>query len=230
MLLSDDIQSLRDRVLAELNDAHDYFAHSKLAWRVLRQAIAPRSSFAVHSKITGTVSSQSALLQKVDDYIARQLTETTFQQFISIFEAFFFDFLRLWLLAYPRSLMGRKVDFKTVLDAPDKEAIALSVVNRELNEILYERPAEWFAYLEDKVKLGCPTVDEVDRIAEAKATRDVLIHNRGVATKAYESKAGRLARFHDGELLDIPQPYHRQIWELLRKVAADVCDAALAKC
>jgi len=52
-----------------------------------------------------------------------------------------------------------------------------------LNEVLYERPAEWFAYLQEKVKLGCPSAVEIERIAEAKATRDALIHNRMALTE-----------------------------------------------
>jgi len=102
-------------------------------------------------------------------------------------------------------------------------------LNKELNEILYERPTGWFKYLEDKAKLGCPTPDEIDRIAEAKASRDVLVHNRGVASKIYESKAGALARHKDGQRMDISEQYHREIWELLRKVVTDMADAAIAK-
>lgn len=55
--------------------------------------------------------------------MAEQLAEATFQQFIAIFENYFFDLLRLWLMAYPQSLVGKKVDFKAILDAPDKDAI-----------------------------------------------------------------------------------------------------------
>ena len=54
------------------------------------------------------------------------------------------------------------VDFRAILDAPDKDAITLLVVNKELNEVLYDRPRGWFAYLEDRAKLGCPTSDEID--------------------------------------------------------------------
>jgi hypothetical protein len=126
-------------------------------------------------------------------------------------------------------LIGKKVDFKVVLDAPDKDAITSYVVGRELNEILYERPLGWFAYLEDKAKLGCPTADEIDRIAEAKASRDVLVHSRGVASKTYESKAGKLARYKDGQRIDIPEHYHRATWELIRKVVSDISNAAIGK-
>jgi hypothetical protein len=103
------------------------------------------------------------------------------------------------------------------------------VVNRELNEVLYERPADWFAYLEDRAKLGCPTADEIDRIAEAKAARDALVHSRGIAGKPYESKAGKFARFKAGEKIDVPEPYHRETWLLIRKVVTDLSNAAAAK-
>jgi hypothetical protein len=113
--------------------------------------------------------------------------------------------------------------------APDKDAIVQLAIGKELNEVMYERPTAWFAYLEDKVKLGCPSADEIDRIAEAKATRDVLVHNRGVVGKQYAVKAGRLARFQEGDPIDITEVYHRQTWELLRKVVANVSKAAFTK-
>ena len=48
------------------------------------------------------------------------------------------------------------VDFKTILELPDKDAITGLGVRKELNEVLYDPPKAWFAYLEDKAKLGCP--------------------------------------------------------------------------
>jgi hypothetical protein len=120
----------------------------------------------------------------------------------------FFDILRLWLTAYPQSLGGKQLVFKEILEAADKEAVTLLVVNKELMGLSYERPADWFKYLNEKAKLGCPTPDEIAKIAEAKASRDVLVHNRGVASKTYESKAGNLARYKDGERIDIPGHYH----------------------
>jgi hypothetical protein len=121
------------------------------------------------------------------------------------------------------------VDFKTILELPDKNAITGLVVRKELNEVLYDRPTEWFAYLEDKAKLGCPTADEIERIAEAKASRDVLVHNKGIANKSYESKAAKLARFREGDKISIVEHYHRETWELIRKVVTDVSNAAIAK-
>ena len=60
-------------------------------------------------------------------------------------------------------------------------------------------------------------------------SRDLLVHNRGVANRLYLLKAGRLARFADGERIEIPGPYPRQTWDLLRKVVANLAEAAIQK-
>jgi hypothetical protein len=229
MALAPDLAALKGRALADLVAAHDYYRDTQTAWNLVDEVVAAGKTFANKNTTTGTLATQADLIARAPVYVSEQLAQATFQQFLSIFESFFFDLLRLWLLAFPRNLIGKKVDFKDVLDAPDKDAITLLVVNKELNEVLYERPASWFAYLEDRAKLGCPTSAEIDQFAEAKASRDVLIHNRGVAGKSYVAKAGKLARYKEGEKIDIPEPYHRAIWELLRKMVTDIADGASAK-
>jgi len=229
MALADDLQALRDAALEDLNAAHDYYAETTYAWRVLHNSIAAGRKFTIRSTITGTVSSQAQVAAKARRYIQGQLPEATFQQFLSIFESFFFDLLRLWLLAFPQNLFGKTVDFKAVHEAPNKETVTLLVIEEELNRVLYKPPRGWFAYLEERVKLGCPTADEIDRVVEAKASRDVLIHNRGIAGKIYESKAGQRARVKSGERIEISEQYHRENWELLRKVVTDIANAAVAK-
>ena len=154
MPLADEIRALRDRVLLDLNIAHDYCEDTKVAWGLVHRYVVAGDTFTHQNPTTGTVTTQAELVAKARGYVASQLAEATFLQFISIFESFFFDLLRLWLTAYPQNLIGKQVDFKDVLDAPDKEAITLLVVGKELNEVLYKRPADWFAYLEARVKAG----------------------------------------------------------------------------
>lgn len=229
MALADQIRALRDHTLASLDAAHDYYADSRVAWKIVEEAVTGGATFTNRNPTTGTATTEAELVSKARDYLARQLPEATFQQFVSIFEAFLFDFLRLWLSAYPQGLFRRMIDFESVWGAADKEAITRMVVDKELNEVLYERPSGWFAYLEGRARLGCPTADEVARVAEAKATRDTLVHNQGVANRTYESKAGAIARHREGERIEIPDDYHRATWLLLRTVVADVSDAAVAK-
>ena len=116
-----------------------------------------------------------------------------------------------------------------VLKAPDKSAIVLTVVDKELNELKYERLADWFVYLERLTNLGCPSADEIETLAEIKASRDILVHNNGIANATYVSKAGTQARYKDGERLEIPEQYHRASWETINKVLREVSGAAIAK-
>ena len=74
-----------------------------------------------------------------------------------------------------------------------------------------------------------PGGDDINRIAKAKASRDVLIHNRGIVNKIYLTKAGRLARVIEGEKLAFPSEYMREVWELLQKVINDISAALLNK-
>jgi hypothetical protein len=229
MALADDIRELRDRALVELVAAHDYYTNTKRAWRVVLKVIRAGQKLTIRNSTTGTVTKEPQLVLKAHDYVVEDLAYATFQQFVSIFENFLFDLLRAWLTAYPRSLGSKELLFSTVLDEPDKESITLHVVNKELNELAYDRPSDWFAYLESRAKLGCPAATEIERVAEAKATRDILAHNRGVANKTYETKAGTAARFKDGQKIEIPERYHREMWELFRKVITDMSAAAEAK-
>jgi hypothetical protein len=229
MALDDDIRALRDRALAELAAAHDYYTDTKMAWQIVHNVIQAGQKVTIRNLTTGSVTGEAQLAEKALGYVAGDLARATFQQFVSIFENFFFDFLRLWLMAYPQSLGGKELQFKTVLDAPDKEGVTIYVVNKELNEIAYERPREWFAYLETRAKLGCPAPEEIERIGEAKASRDILAHNRAIANRIYESKAGKFARYKDGQKIEIPAHYHQETWELIRKVITDLSAAAETK-
>lgn len=229
MTLAENIRRLQERAVLELVAAHDYYTATKRAWRIVQKTIQAGRKITIRNTTTKNVTTEAELAEKSRGYVSGQLAEATFQQFVQIFENYFFDLLRLWLSAYPQSLGAKELSFKTVLDAPDKEAVTLHVVNKELNEVTFERPKDWFKYLEVRVKLGCPTEEEIDRIGEAKASRDILAHNRGIANKIYISKAGKFARFDDGQKLDIPEHYHRETWQLIRKVITDVFTAAAAK-
>jgi hypothetical protein len=229
MPLGDDIQALKDGAQAELTAAHDYYEDTKAAWRIVEDYVRRGKNLTIRNLITGTVTTEADIGAKARGYVTRQLAEATFQQFVSTFENVFFDLLRLWLTAYPHSLREKSLKFGAVLDTPDVCAITLDVINKELNELSYKRVRDWFSHLESLVKLECPTVDEIDQLAEAKASRDVLVHNRGRANKIYLAKSGSLARCKDGQILDIPENYHRRTWELIRRVLVTVLEAAVAK-
>ena len=80
-------------------------------------------SITIWNQTTGTVTHRSQLALKANGYVTEQLTEATFQQFLSIFEHFYFDLLRLWLTAYPQSLGKKTLEFRKILEMPDKDSV-----------------------------------------------------------------------------------------------------------
>ena len=95
MMLADELKALRDRTLADLAAAYDYYADAMTAWMIVHQHVA--AGFMLNNKnaVTGTVTSHDQLVAKSRGYMAEQLVEATFQQFIAIFEGFYFELLRL---------------------------------------------------------------------------------------------------------------------------------------
>ncbi len=229
MALADDLQELADRTLSALDASHDYYTYTKRVWRLLQQISKEGRKFSFRSLTTGTVVDQQTLLGRAQLYVTDYLMSFTFQHFVSLFEEFVFDLLRHWLVAHPGGLSKKLVEFGAVLKSPDKATIILTVVDKELNELKYERVAEWFAYLERSTKLVRPRADEVEKLAEIKASRDILVHNKGIANATYIAKAGNLARCKDGERLPISEQYHRESWEMIKRVVGDVSDAAIKK-
>jgi hypothetical protein len=103
------------------------------------------------------------------------------------------------------------------------------VIDRELDGLKYRRPTDWFKYLGDRVKLGYPSEDQVAQLAEIKASRDILVHNRGIVNETYLEKARSRARFGVGQRLEIEEVYLRESWLMVRVVVADLARLAIAK-
>ena len=48
-----------------------------------------------------------------------------------------------------------------ILESPDKDAITDFLIDRAIVGLLYKKPSDWFAFIEKKLKLGCPSADEI---------------------------------------------------------------------
>lgn len=223
------MRTLAVRSLTGLSSGHDYYVHTKVAWRLAEKVVAVGPRFTIRNKITGSLVDQDDLVRRGQDYATVYLRWFTFQHFVSQFEDFLFDLLGLWLTAHPQGLAGKSVPFGAVMEAPDKAAITRAVVDEELNSLKYKRVADWFRYLDKLVHLDHPSSDEIESLAEIKASRDILVHNRGIVNAIYVSKVGGRARYAIGDLLELPEDYHRASWELILKEVRDVSSAAVAK-
>lgn len=229
MALIAEIAQLRDDSLSSLDASHNYYAHTKNAWRLVQQMVRRGHKISIRNLDTGNTVDETELPGLAQEYVTGYLVSATFQHFVSLFERFVFDLLRVWLTEYPSSLSGSQLKFRTVLEAKDKDEIVAAVVQKEVLELAYQRVADWFAYLEKIAQLGCPTQNQIEKIAEIKASRDVLVHNNGIVNSIYVDKSMGRARFADGENLEIPEQYHRESWQLIKQVVDEVANTGINK-
>ncbi len=232
MPLAGEIQDHSNRVITELLAGHDYYVHTKLAWRMVQHHVAEGRSFRFDNPVTGSTQGEAELIGLSQTYVTRYLAESVFQHFVALLEDFVFGLLELWLSAHPGGIPRKdekSVDFATIMEAPDKDAIVRFVVARELDGLKYKRPVAWFRYLNERVKLGGPTEEQVERLAEIKASRDILAHNRGVVNETYLDKAGSRARHAEGQRLEVEEPYLLESWALIRSVVAELSASAVAR-
>jgi hypothetical protein len=229
MPVADDLRAIASQAHRDLDAVHDYFEHSKFVWRSFRTFVAKGHRIVADNPATGSRLDQDGLVRLGPQYAREYLATFTFRQFVSIFEVFLFAFLHRLLLHNPWQFADRQLGFDVVLRAGSREEIISTVLLKQLNDLKYEQLRLWFAALQKAVNLGCPTDDEVDTLAEVKATRDILEHNAGVVNEIYLRKAGAKARYAVCDRVEIDDAYHLESWRLIKKVVTDVTTAAVDK-
>jgi hypothetical protein len=154
MALIDEIAQLRDECLASLDASHNYYTHTKAAWRLVQQVVHQGQNFTIRNQLTSTITDGPALAALAQSYVTGYLSSATVQDFVAQFERFVFNFLTAWLSAYPASLSRNQLQFRTVLEAADKGEVVLAVVRKEVQDLAYQRVADWFSYIEKIAQLG----------------------------------------------------------------------------
>ncbi len=244
MAIADQVRGLTVRVQAELSRGSDYYLHAKSAWRLVRELAIRGRPIGVRNQDTGNKIDGPVLAELTLDYVNGYLAESVFQHYISLFEDYTFGLIGLWLMEFPKGLVGldddenddrlrkgdKLVPLSFITDNPDRESILRAVVDRELDRLKYRRLAAWFEYFEKRAQLGTPSKEEIERLAEIKASRDILIHNRGIVNPTYLSKAGPRARYPEGTHLEIIDPYLRESWLLMTEVVRKTSAAVIEKC
>ena len=229
MPIADDLKTIADRANRDLDAVHDFFEHSQVIWRSFRQVVDTGHIASSTNAATGTTVDQAGLVALASRYTREYLATFTFRQFVATFESFFFAFFHRALQHNPWQFKRSQVEFEAVLKARDRDEVIAGVLLKQLNELKYENVRAWFDALDGAVKLDCPAADEIDALAEIKATRDILEHNGGVVNDIYVRKAGKKARYVAGDQVEIDDNYHLASWQLLKKLVADLTAAATAR-
>jgi len=238
--LRDRVRAAADAALADVADLRQYWLDTQTAWEIVDEASSPDAGFAAEffgtARFSSTPERRQELSTRADDYLQRYLAAAVVQQLYAIFDGYVLGLVRLWLLAHPRHLIRtgrgqqtRQVSLAAVVNAPDRAAVLEEIVEREVRDVAYLSLKDQLETLRKLVSLGRPDDDERAALIELKATRDLLVHGDGVVTADYLAKAGSLARFADGERMQLPDVYLSASFDLVRGVIAAMIDAAVAK-
>src|SRR5271165_4401124 len=135
-----ELQRLRLQCLAEFDSLDEFVQHTRAVWDAfgLTEKHPKDSGLSFRNTRTGqakTIAEICDLYEK--KYERNYLLALTFQQIVSLFENFFFDFLRLLLLDDPQHRLSKakKLDVELILSVHDYPSILEIIVDRELNEL-----------------------------------------------------------------------------------------------
>ncbi|TDB63312.1 hypothetical protein [Arundinibacter roseus] len=143
-----------------------------------------------------------------------QLPINGLYQLVTTIEALLGDILRNTLVEFPVKISNkRKLDFELVLEAKSLDEIKTALVNSIINELSYKSPKDFAEEFTKYVGINLLEKPTFHKYIELKATRDIYIHNQGVANEIYLSKADSFARVKSGQYLPVDIQYFLQSYE-----------------
>ena len=130
------------------------------------------------------------------------------------------DIVRAVVLRYPYKLGGkRSVPLQAVLESTSLEEVHIRATDAFLNELAYKSPSEFSESMCQLLSVNLLECPAFHRYMEIKATRDIFIHNRGIANDVYIRKAGSHARVKSGMGLPADIQYFLESYECCLQVA-----------
>ena len=135
-------------------------------------------------------------------------------------EAMLGDIVRAVTIRYPQKIGSKRtVSLQIVLESTSVEEIHLRATDALLNDLSYKSPLEFAESLEQLLSINLMECPAFHRYIEVKATRDIFIHNRGIANDIYVRKSGSHARVKSGQQLPTDSQYFLESYESCLQIA-----------
>src|SRR5690606_29301721 len=130
------------------------------------------------------------LLSRYQFLAFQQLPANGVVQLVTIIEAMFGDVVRSIIMKFPQKLGAKRaIPMQAVLEAKSIEDVHIRATDALLNELAYKSPHEFAEALNGLLSINLLECPAFHKYMELKATRDIYIHNRGVANDIYVRKA-----------------------------------------
>ena len=161
-----------------------------------------------------------------DRFLEREIYENLIVTCISHFEAFLFNTLESLIIKHPKKLTisvggvesQRTIPVEFLLDATDIENALRKTISWRLDRISHATPAEYLKYLHN---ISGVDTDDGSFLSyfEMKATRDIVVHNRGVVNDEYLKKSADKSRGAIGERIEIDKEYFDYCLASLKRIS-----------
>ncbi|MBT9609257.1 MAG: hypothetical protein IV110_04365 [Aquabacterium sp.] len=154
------------------------------------------------------------LLSRYQFLAFQQLPANGVVQLVTIIEAMFGDVVRSIIMKFPQKLGAkRSITMQAVLESKSIEDVHIRATDALLNELAYKSPQEFAEALSGLLSINLLECPAFHKYMELKATRDIYIHNRGVANDIYVRKAGTHARVAANQSLPVDIQYFLESYE-----------------
>ncbi|QPJ61714.1 MAG: hypothetical protein G3M70_07365 [Candidatus Nitronauta litoralis] len=164
--------------------------------------------------LTKSNFSKEEILFQYDMLSNTQLAIGGIYSFVAFMETMFSDLITAIVLKYPEKLPGnKKIDLSDVLKCENIKSLHIVAVQKLMHELTYKSPKDFAESIKNIIDISLLKVIEYQKYIEIKATRDILIHNQGIANEIYCSKAESLSRAKAGEILHIDNYYFLSCYE-----------------
>lgn len=161
-----------------------------------------------------TIYSKEELIERYQYLALKKLPINGIFQLVTITETILHYILKEVLIQFPNKIPNkRKMDVETALAANSLDEIKIAIVENILNEIAYKSPKDFAEEFNKFIGVNLLEVPVYHKYIELKATRDIHIHNGGVANDIYKSKADTMARVNSGNYLPVTIQYFLQSYE-----------------
>ncbi len=227
----------RTRAIRELNNSFVVTGIARNAVEVARQTLqsGPRTKLrfsipTVRNEQVVVARNRSKILSLLEQAAARDLFAQSLVPTVAVTEGYLADMLRVVLRAFPNKLAvtDKKVDLAVVLDAEDLDDLLEGVISNQIHSAFYTSPSKYFEYIERTLSISLPANRKV-MYSEVKATRDIYVHNGGIANRLYIQKAGALSRAEDGDPLPLDEDYFSSAITCMKGVIQSVYQSLLRK-
>lgn len=154
------------------------------------------------------------LIKRYDFLLLNQLPINGMYQLVTLTEGMFGDILRTVIIKYPKKINAKKkINMGDVLKFDSIEEIKNNIADTILNELAYQSPKDFSDDFNNITSINMIETPIFHKYIELKATRDIYIHNRGIANETYVSKSDTHARVKSNQFLPVDLQYFFESYE-----------------